>query len=257
MPIALSLRRLHLGAAYSANLSSPARIAALLGPDRLAHWDSEEAGSITRSGAAVTGLRELVGGTTYAPGTAATRPNYSATAFNGRPGIVPDGVDDYLAASEIRGPSGASACEMWALASQDILGSVAGYTQIVGYGSNTTVNTSRCLGRIAVSSVNRARVVVGTGAAAGADNVTTVDLSGIHVLRGVFGATSTSFSVDGGTPVVVAAVPATAAQRTVLFAAQGLTTGWWSGAMSAVLITNPLSTEKAATLLALLQERYL
>lgn len=255
MPMSLSLG-LSIGAACYGNHSSVAQIAALLGADRLAHWDAEEAGSLTLNGVSVTGLRELVGGTTYAPGTASTRPNYSATAFAGRPGIVPDGVDDYLAASEIRGPSGATACEMWALASQDILGSVAGYTQIVGYGSNITVNTSRCMGRLAVSSVNRARVVVGTGATAGADNVTTVDLSGIHVLRGAFGATSTSFSVDGGTPVVVSAVPSTASQRTVLFAAQGLTTGWWSGAMSAVLITNPLSTEKAAALLALLQKRY-
>lgn len=254
MPLSLSLG-LSIGAACYGAPSSVAQIAALLGADRLAHWDAEEASSITLSGAAVTGLRELVGGTTYAPGTASTRPNYSATAFNGRPGIVPDGVDDYLAASEIRGPSGATPCEMWALASQDLLGSVAGYTQIIGYGSNITVNTSRCMGRLAVSSVNRARVVVGTGAAAGADNVTTVDLSGIHVLRAVFGATSTSFSVDGGTPVVVAAVPATAAQRTTLFAAQGLTTGWWAGALSVALITPLLSTDKAAALHSLLQQR--
>jgi len=237
--------------------SPSARVAALLGADRLAHWDATALSSISLSGSAVTGLRELVGGTVYVPGIASTRPAYSATGFNGRPCLVADGVDDYLFASEVPWPAGASASEIWACVSQDVLGSAAGSSQIVGYGSTATINTTRAISRISSSSVNRARAVVGIGASAPQAIDSSTDFSGFHVIRGVFGASSTSISIDGGPPTSVSAVPATDTSRTALLAAMGLINGFFTGKFSVGLVTNPLSADKAEALLALLQQRYL
>lgn len=256
MPLSLSLG-LSLGSIpTSAGQNQAQAIAALLGSDRLAHWDATEIGSITLSGSAVTGMRELVGGAVYSPGGASTRPAYSATAFNGRPCIITDGVDDYLAASEVLGPTGGSPSEIWACVSQDVLGAVSSSPQVIGYGSTTTVNTSRTIGRINVSSVNRARAVVGTGASASQAVDAATDFSGFHVIRGVFGASATSVYINGGTPTNVSAVPSTTNARTALFAAMGLTTGFFTGKFSVGLITLPLTSDKATALLALLQKRY-
>lgn len=256
----MGLRRMGLrslaGGGRSARSDSVAQITALLGADRLAHWDATEAASISLSGSSVTGLQELVNGTVYVPGIASTRPAYSATGFNGGPSIESDGVDDYLFASEVLGPTGASASEIWACVSQDVLGSVVGAQQVIGYGSTSTANTSRGIGRINVSSVNRTRAVVGTGAAAPSATDTATDFSGFHVIRGTFGATTTSISIDGGTPATVAAVPSTATSRTVLFASMALASGFFMGKFSCGLITLPLSTEKASALFTLLQKRY-
>lgn len=261
MPARIGMRRMGLrslsGGGASGSLPPAAQIAALLGADRLAHWDATVLSSITLSGSAVTGLRELVGGTVYVPGVASTRPAFSATEFNGGPCLVADGVDDYLAAAEVLGPTGAAPSEIWVCVSQDALSSNTTPYQIIGYGSSVTVNTSRGIWRSSISSVNRVRAVVGIGAASGSATDASTDFSGFHVVRALFGSTSTSISIDGGPPTSLAAVPSTVAERTSLFSAMANSSAFFVGKFSAGLVTNPLSTGKASALLALLQQRYL
>lgn len=223
-----------------------------LGTDLLAFWDAEVPASITLAGALVNSWADQVGGYSAAQTIGSLKPIYSATSFNGRPGVAFDGTDDYLLYGALPAsfPVGAGASELWGLVSQDFPGTQAGNQTILSYGDFGNLNCRRIY-RAAVATVNRATVV-----ATAVVSDTLVDFSGIHVARGQIAATSVSIAVDGNAATTTATVPATAAAGGVALGA--LTTGtnrFWKGPMNAVLVTKPLSAPNAALLLQFLKTR--
>lgn len=249
---------LGLGLAGDGNAASPPwqQVASILGADRLAHWDATALASLTLSGAAVTGWIELVGGGVAAPGAATTRPNYNATGLNNKSAaLIFDGIDDYLRRDQAWLP-GVAAGEIWAVLRQDHLASTAGDKAIVVVGPTSGSTAARQITRNPVSSVNRAFVYSGNGTTTDSATVTTVDFSGYHVTRAEWTGTQVRLSVDGSTPATAASVPNTATARTVIGANAIISGAYEAMALSALIITNPLSADKATALRTSLQSRY-
>jgi hypothetical protein len=232
------------------------QVANIVGADLLAQWDVTNAPSVALSGTVVTGWTDLVGGVVLAPGAVGTRPAYSEAGFNSKgPAVTFDGSNDFLSVDQVPWLSGAAPGEVWVCMRQDTPAAIADRV-IFSIGSNSTVNASRMLWRAPVGGINRGYVSTGTGAAAAfATNVTT-DFSGYHVARVTWSATAMGLSFDGGAAATAAGVPATATQRTVLGATYTTAGSFCAMAVSALIITNPLSAEKAAGLLAQLQSRF-
>jgi hypothetical protein len=229
--------------------------AGVLGPALLGFWDAERIDRLTLAGSAVAGWADSVGGHAAAQATAGARPEWQAAGFAGRPGIVFDGVDDYLDLASVPFPAGASPSEIWVLVRQDAATSGTGLRIAAAYGGASS-NNRRAITRTVVSSVNRARTDCGNGSASIMATDAAVDLSGIHVMRGIFEAASVSVQVDGqaiGTPQAVAA--ATGTTRVRIGAATGSANNFWHGAINAVLVTGLLTNEQAAWLLRYLKAR--
>jgi hypothetical protein len=224
-----------------------------LGADLLAFWDAEVSANVSLAGSLVTSWVDRVGGYSADQGTSGFRPTYSATSFNGRPGVTFDGTDDYLRTASLPAslPVGTAGSEIWSLASQDFAGTQAGNQSVLAYGDTGNVNCRR-LYRINQTNVSRAAGSVTAGAAVD----TIVDFSGIHVARATFAATTISVAADGNAATTAALAPATASPGAVSLGA--LTTGanrFWKGPMNAVIVTNPLSAPDAALLLAWMKAR--
>lgn len=222
-----------------------------LGASLLGYWDAEVYDTLTLSGASVTKWADLIAG--YAPTTAlsASWPTYSANSFNGRPGIVFDGIDDFLAVSVSNTfPIGSNGSEIWALVRQDSLPADTTTRNIFYY--QGTSNQRRSLNRNVVSGVNRAQGIIGTGAAAAvAAGPTSAAFSGIHVVRLAVGATSSTCSVDGTAGVAASIVPSTVSTM------MGISTvaASFKGTMNAILVTAPLTADQATQLRAFLMAR--
>lgn len=216
-----------------------------LGADLLAWWDASY--GITVTGAGVSAWVDRKSGHTLVQATDGARPAYSATGFNGAPGVTFDGTADYLSMESVPFPSGADPSEIWIVVQQDTDPVAVATTRgIVSYGAAGTVN--RAVARNPVLGVNRAYIIAGTGSGSPTATVEDVDFSSRHLVRGVFDTTS-SVAVDGGTPVTVASALATATTRVRVGSNMADTpTTFWTGVLRDIIVTTPLSAEKAAFL---------
>lgn len=229
-----------------------------LGTDLIEMWDASRADTVlaltdaTYTGA-VHSWTGLVTGANLAQSTPNLKPIYSSTGLSGTPCLTFNGTSQYLKCTDAAFlallPTAATPCEIWVLCSQDAAAADATTRHAVGYSASSAIN-GRSLARIPVSSVNRARVYTGTGAAATVATDTNVDLSGVHVMRGIFGATASSIDVDGNTAVSATVTPVTSTPA--LFMVGSIpalaASNWWQGKISTIILTKPLSTAKATAL---------
>lgn len=226
-----------------------------LGTSLLGWWDAERADKLTLNASSVTTWTDIVGNYAATQAVAGAKPTYSATSFNGRPGVTFDGTDDELTVASQPFPSGATASEIWALASQDALVANTTGRRVFSYGGGG-INDARELLRVVAVGVNRGEGLVGDGITRGSSDEATIDLSGRHVMRLQIGATTSTVSIDGTAAVAAASVPATGTARVRIGAGQAAAAaGFWQGAISAVLVTRALTTPQAASLLAYLNSR--
>jgi hypothetical protein len=187
--------------------------------------------------------------------TASGAPAWSATSFNGFPGITFDGVDDYYTLASVPFPTGANPCEIWIVCSQDALPADTTSRRLFGYGG-TANPAARLFQRIVTGGVNRIRANVGDGAVGQAIDNTTVDFSSRHLLRLSVGATASSLYVDGGSAIDLSVVPATGTTRVRIGASQADTAAsFWSGKVRDIVVTGPLSSDDAASLQSYLLDR--
>lgn len=225
-----------------------------LGASLLAWWDANT--GVTETGGAVSAWEDSVAAHTLVQATEGAQPVYSATSFNGAPGITFDGTADYLSVEGVGAlPTGADPCEVWVLVDQTALAADTSTRQIFRYGSSAS-NASRAVQRFVATGVNRA--VIGTGDGASLINTTntSVDFSGRHVIRAIYGATATSISVDGGALTTTNVVPATGTTRTRMAATTaGTAAGFGQGVYAAVLCTSSLTDGEAMRLYAWLNGR--
>lgn len=226
-----------------------------LGAALLAWWTADRADLLTLSGAQVTSWKDVVAGYDMAQGVSAARPVYSATGWNGFPGISSDGVDDELTLGSVSWPSGAAPSELWALVQQDALVADTTSRTALSYGGASTAS-GRGLRRVVSGGANRGALAVGDGAVLTTDTETTVNLSTRHVMRGIIGGAASTVSVDAATTSGSAVVPNTSTSRTRLFAANASAASlFWNGKARDFLITQPLSIDQAVQLAAYLNAR--
>lgn len=246
-----ALRTALLSPAQGGGSWTPARLGASL----YDMWDAERSGDLALTGAAVTGWASARNGYPAAQTASNAKPAYGATSFNGRPGVTFDGVDDELtyAGTGVL-PTGAAPGEIWVLADQTAVAADAATRSALTYGNAT--NVARSVRRSVQAGVNRFAGSVGDGAATLSNTNTAVDLSGRHVMRLVVTGTQQRAEVDGLSAAASAVVPATAVNRTRLGATSSTTAaGFWSGVLAFAAITDLLSIEEAAQMLAYLKAR--
>lgn len=226
-----------------------------LGGDLYDMWDAEDVSKFALSGSSVDSWTSSKNGYAAAQAISASKPVYSLTSFNNRPGVTFDGSDDELTYPGTGiFPLTSAPGEIWALVDQTAL--VADTTQrsIVRYGSGNTV--ARDVVRVVDTGVNRAKGIVGTTASAITTNAPAVDFSGKHVVRLEIGAAASSASADGVTSASVAGVPGTINTRTRLGANSATTaSAFFKGVISLIAITAPLSPAQATSMLAYLKAR--
>lgn len=229
-----------------------------LGADLIEYWDANRADTITAtSDATYTNAASswlgIVTGANLAQTTPNLKPWYDPTGLAGSPCFTFNGTSQYFTCTDAAFlallPTGATPCEFWVVGSQDALVADTTTRYAAGY-SNSSVVNGRAIARLVVSSVNRARVYTGTGAAATTATDTAVDLSGVHVMRGIIGATQTSIQVDGGSLINATVTPVTdAPTRFSVGSIPALAaSNWWKGKIAAVLITKPLTAQQALDL---------
>lgn len=224
-----------------------------LGASLLGWWDAEDSSTLTLSGAAVTTWLDKVAGYSATQSTGSAKPTYSATSFNGRPGITFDGADDTLTVTPSPFPIGANACELWGLWDQQALVADATGRCSISYGG-ATATTQRRQQR-GVGGTNLANTLVGNGTVAVQANATG-DFSGYHVARSIIGGTSSQTSLDGSVSAAAAVTPATTNNRVRLGASSNTAAGtFWQGQANSILVTATLTEPEAAQLLVYLKAR--
>ena len=229
----------------------------ILGDDLLAWWTADDANTVTLVGSAVSAWRDKKNGYELTQSLGAARPAYSATSFNGKPGLSFDGVDDRLSEESVFSfPIGSAGGEIWGVIQQNAAAADAGTKVMLSYGGSSSA-VRRGAGRIAASGVNRGQVDVGNGSVVSGANNLLVDLSGRHVLRGKIEPTVCSVDVDT-TPAAssTSVIPATGTVRTRIGAISNTSaSNFWNGLMRDVIVTQPLSAGKASDLLSYLLAR--
>lgn len=175
-------------------------------------WDFEDTSKGT-FGATATAW--ISGGLAATPITAAevtgSGPTYSATSFNGRPGVTGNGSTMYLEAlSTTQGGSqdltslqiGSTANEMYAFLNQPDAGAVVTTRAIFGYGNAATSSVrGRIIYKVSVSTVSTLRGEAGTGAGQiTSDNGPFLNRNLVHVIYGTNTVNAELNGVAGSTP---------------------------------------------------------
>lgn len=227
-----------------------------LGAKLIAYWDANRGDTLTVVSSdgddnAVTAWADIVAGYSAIPADVASRPAYLPTGLSGAPCLNFD-TTQYLTCTDAgllaALPDGAEPSEMWVVLSQDALPADTTERYAVAYGGSS-ITTGRGISRIVTTGVNRTRSRTGTGAAATNISDTAVDFSGVHVIRQIVGATSSSLEIDGGTASSAAAVPSTTNSRLRIgsISASGVSNNW-NGKIAAVLVTTALTEDEAVLL---------
>lgn len=217
---------------------------AALGAKLLGWWNADDVSTITKDGSnLVSSWKDKVAALDAVQATGSSQPVHTLTSFNGNPGVTFDGVDDQLTTATQPFPATTSSAGIWVLVQQSAL--IADVNQKVAFGYGAAATTSRSAGRAVVTVTNRGELL--TGATATDD--TAVDLSSRHVIRGEWNATTTTITVDGGTPVPQALVPNTATTRCRIGAnaLASPTTSCWNGIIREVIVDDGTLTAGEAT----------
>lgn len=212
-----------------------------LGSDLLAWWSADY--GLTLSGSQVASWVDRKNGHTVTQ-TGAAQPTYSATSFNGAPGLTFDGTDDCLVLTPSPFPSGASPSMLWAVVQQDTAAGSAGNRQICAYGDGG--NTRRAIARTVSGGVNRALAFAGTGSSESTVTGTSIDLSSRHLVFATFGASATTLTADcAASGQVALALGGTSTARFRIGAISNSTaTGFFQGVIRDILVTNELTADK-------------
>ncbi|WJR67193.1 hypothetical protein QTA58_00160 [Neorhizobium sp. CSC1952] len=212
---------------------------AALGANLLCWWDADHADLITRAGGFVSSWADRVTGFALTA-AGAMQPQYLPTAFNGRPSVVFDGVDDVLTGSGLPPgvPSGSNPVRMFVLIDQQALATDTTQNPRLAFAYGGNVANSRRLQRLANTGVNRGEASQGNGTSGVSALNRDVDLTGRHVMQAIIAADSVSVIVDNAPVVTTAVTPATNTDRTRIggSTASPTSSNYWLGGVAAVLI---------------------
>lgn len=221
-----------------------------------AWWDAEAASLIALSGGTATSIADLMYGYSAAQAFGSAKPAWSASSFNGRPGLTFDGTDDELTyASTVGIPTGATPFEAWAVVDQNVAPADTTNNIIVGWGGNGAALRFD-LYRTVVGGVNQAAVSVGNGTVNAVRTNTFVDFTGRHVVRAVVDGVNARVDVDGVASVASAVVPNLTPTRLRLGSLSNTAaSAFWQGVLNAALITPLLSSGDVTRMYAYFNRR--
>ena len=187
--------------------------------------------------------------TQSAPGS---KPIYAPIGFNGRPGIVFDGVDDYLQMlGTIPFPQGTVPCEIWTLA--DFTAGNPVTSSIIGWGDGVAANANRAIRRLGTGFSN---ALFGNGVSNSVITNISVIIDGKHMLRARFEPTKGMLFVDDGLPTATTATLNSAPANNFFIGLSNIgNNNYLRGTASAMLITSLLSATQAAELNGYLKSR--
>lgn len=223
-----------------------------LGDDLLAWWDASS--GVSLSGSSVTAWEDRRAGYSVTQSTDGSRPSYSPTGFNGAPGITFDGAADCLEMASQPFGSGAIDLEVWAVVQQDALIADATERTLLSFGGDLPPAQVR-VARAVSGGANRGIARIGDGAST-VYSIATGDFSGRSLLRTRITPTATYASINGDAAVSSAIVPSISENRTRIGASANVAANtFWSGKISDVIVTQPLSDGQAASLRAFLLSR--
>lgn len=226
-----------------------------LGASLLAFWDAERAGTLTLAGSSVTTWTDVKNGYAATQSIGGSKPVYSATSFDGRPGLTFDGVDDYLLLASSGIPSGAIDLELWALLDQTSLVADTTDRYPLSIGGAASVNNQVRLMRSVVTGVNRAGARAGNGTTNNGVNTSAADFSGRRVVRAKFNQSGFSASIDGNALASSASIIPNTNGTAIALGANLAGGGVAKCVMNAALITSALSDSQAAQLTQYLKTR--
>jgi hypothetical protein len=229
---------------------------ASLGASLYDMWDAERADTLTLAGAAVNAWASVKNGYSAAQAISASKPVYSATSFNGRPGVLFDGADDELTyAGTGVFPTSASASTIWILCDQLAAAADTSVRYLMTYGGNAFI-TARGARRAVVTGVNQASLNYGSSGGVSTRPVAPGDFSGRSVLRLEIKPTEGYASLNGTRGTAVSGVPTTATTRTRLGASTEDTASFFGHFVASfIAITGALSDAEAAQMTAFLKTR--
>jgi hypothetical protein len=215
-----------------------------LGDDLMEWWNADDVSRLVISGGQVTDWTSVKG---LALTGAGTGRGWSATSFNGAPGITFNGTDDVFSAVSAQGRVPlTSGFYMLAVVQQNALAADAPTRIILTFG--TANGARKYLSRAVVSGVNRVRGGVDTSTTS---TGTTGDFSGRHLVAARVEAATLSTYFDGSADGTVAAAPVTNSARTRIGAIHTAASSFWSGLMRDVMVVRDTIS---ATQLAKLNE---
>lgn len=187
-------------------------------------------------------------------GAGAEQPTASATSYNGAPGVTFDGVANCLTLASVPFPTGASACNIWAVADQTALAADATARIIFGYGGDANTGQRR-LYRSVTSGQNRPFGLVGTGGAAPTANLA-ADFSGRHYVRTNISGSSVAAGMDGTMSSGTAAVPATGTSRCRIGAVPNVAaSSFFQGVIREIAITAAMTAQQVTDMNAYMAGR--
>jgi hypothetical protein len=224
---------------------------ARLGSSVYAYFDAERPESLSLSGSNVTSWRDLKNGLVVNQSTSGSKPIYTASAFNGRPGITFDGTDDHLISNGTGGiPTGAAPLEMWVLADNKADANDSTARRTIAWGS-TSNNDSM------MNFVSQAKFTTSAGTGSATVGSQPVGSSfGRHVMRGRASGTLITSYIDNVTGPTWNAVPAITGTKLAIGAMPVPSVfAYFLGSISAIIITAPLSTADANWMLNALKAR--
>lgn len=231
-----------------------ADLRAQLGDALLAWWDLSDQSTLFQEAAGTTPVAAASDPIGLLRDKSDNDPNYSQATAASRPlwqtdgTMLLDGTADCLDLASQPFPSGSAPCEVWAVVRQDALAADTGNRTIFAYGSGASLRI-RNLRRVVVSGTNRLGIAIGDGAASQTASETTVDFSGVHVVRMAVGATQTRFWIDGVEATPLTVVPNTGSTRSRIGAADGAApAAFWSGKIAMIAVTRALTEAQEAIL---------
>lgn len=173
-------------------------------------------------------------------GAGAEQPTASATSYNGAPGVTFDGTANTLTLASVPFPTGATACNIWAVVDQTALAADATARIIFSYGGDANTGQRR-LYRSVTSGQNRPFGLVGTGGGAPTANLA-ADFSGRHYVRTNISGTSIAAGMDGTMSSGTAAVPATGTSRSRIGAVANVAaSSFFQGVIREIIVTAALT----------------
>ena len=208
-----------------------------LGGNLLA-WSDAGVG-VTTTGSGVSSWVDRKSGYDAVQATDANRPPYSATGFNGAPGLTTNGTSQFLNMESQPFPTGDGNIEVW-LVFQN--------SSLVGDAGTKTIFTLGALSpqQIAIAWGASNALFVSAG---GVTATATGPFSSRHVVRGIFKTGQISISVDGGTPVTAVADPDIGSTRVRIAASMPNTpTNFLNGKIRDVIVTRLLDAGQASAL---------
>lgn len=242
---------LELGLSLTAGEGGVLDVPFTLGDDLLAWWSADRSDLVTVTGIGVSSWRDAVAGYDMVQATDANRPTYSATSFNGAPGVTFDGLTKHLTLTPAPFPTDAGACEVWAVFSEAAADATS--RTLFSYGGNDAF-TSRRMTRVATTDL--LQVLCGKGTTPNVTVLSVGTLTTRHLGRAIFAADSVGVQLDDEAVVSAAVVPSIVNTRARIGATPlDAPNGIWSGIVRDIIVTSILSANQVAAMRAWLLPR--